>query len=755
MIFLFSVIDMRFYILPIFSLILLCGANSAIAQSFTPTAVDGLTEVTPVGNNRWDITTKNPPSSSINQFHSFTNFNVGTNEIVNFIPAAGVQNILSRVTGGTPSQIQGVIQASGGVNLFLMNPSGILFGNGASLNVQGSFTATTANAIGFGNNNWFNAAGNNNYANLTGIPNQFAFTNANPGAIVNTGNLTLKDGKSLNLIGGTVINTGTITTPGGNVTIAAVEGGRAVQITEPGSLLSYIVPIGAINPAIGNPVSLPELLAGSPLDSANGIELNKDGVVTLVRSQTPLPDRSGLVVGGGSINSVDKTEIAGRTIALTNPLFDGSSKTGDKTAIQLTAADRIVFGNLGGNELKLGEGVKSLTMQTTAANGIIESLNPKDSIVVPNGTLAITSDSITLGNLGIGNFSRSRSNQTVFKISASSDVILGNLETDGSIEVMSTKGNIKVGRIDTNNSLTPTTITAKVGNIEVDTIQVGLSGQTPSETQKLMSLDIFAGGSFRVMGTQPNDPIIPDSYSSLLIKADEVVFNFLSTKTGKTDEDLRTAMTSGTPRFYVLAPVSISSRSDSKISIRYAGGTGEVFNPLPGITIQGGKSRFEVGAKASIGSGEAYLPLDSRNSFGTFFTSPFDIRQNITYSRSVLKKGDSGTVGAIVKLREPDGSLSVGVQDQVFGSLPTKPVDPNPINPRTIDPTIQKPNTPNTSTIDLENRPISQLTACPDKKTIVLTPPEANADRKEPTKPIKKNPCISNNDDDEILKILK
>ena len=274
MIFLFNVIDMRFYILPTFLLSLLCGANSAIAQSFTPTAVDGLTEVTRVGD-RWEITTKNLPASSsiINQFHSFTNFNVGAGEIVRFVPnGMDIKNILSRVTGGTPSQIQGMIQSSGGVNLFLMNPAGILFGNGASLNVQGSFTATTVNAIGFGNNNWFNAAGDNNYTNLKGDPNQFAFTNANPGAIVNTGNLTLKDGKSLNLIGGTVINTGTISTPGGNVTIAAVEGGRAVQITEPGSLLSYIVPIGAINPAIGNPASLAELLTGPLLDNASGIQ---------------------------------------------------------------------------------------------------------------------------------------------------------------------------------------------------------------------------------------------------------------------------------------------------------------------------------------------------------------------------------------------------------------------------------------------------------------------------------------------------
>ena len=309
---------MRFFIFPTFTLIWLCSLNSAIAQSIT--AADGGTSINIVGN-RSDITGNQV--SGINQFHSFTNFNVDAGKTANFIPNnVNIQNILSRVTGGTPSQIQGIIQSSGGVNLFLMNPSGILFGNGASLNVPGSFTATTANAIGFGNNNWFNAAGHNNFANLTNTPNQFAFTSANPGAIVNTGNLKLSANQSLNLIGGTVINTGTISTSGGNITIAAVEGGKSVQITPGNSLLSYVLPIeavNAINPAIGNPVSLPELLTGSPLDSASGVEI-KNGVVTLIKSQTKIPNQSAVAVVSNTIDVAGekggKIDVLGKTVGV-------------------------------------------------------------------------------------------------------------------------------------------------------------------------------------------------------------------------------------------------------------------------------------------------------------------------------------------------------------------------------------------------------------------------------------------------------
>jgi filamentous hemagglutinin family protein len=335
---------MRYSCCTIFALAIAlgCEAVPAIAQ-MQPNAG---TTVDPMGN-RLDI--RGTQVSGKNQFHNFQTFNVNSVQTANFIPNnPNIQNILSRVTGGTPSQIQGMIQSANGVNLFLMNPSGILFGNGASLNVSGSFTATTANAIGFGNNLWFNATGNSNLGNLTGDPTQFAFTSNNPGAIVNTGNLTLPANQSINLIGGTVINTGTLTTPGGNITIAAVEGGKAVQISTPGSILSYTLPIesiNSINPAIGSPVSLPELLTGNPLNSASGVEI-KDGVVTLVRSQTPLQDRSGLAIVSGSLTS-SKMNVVGKTIAVTNPALNVQD-------VSLTANDRIAFEDLGGAELPFG-----------------------------------------------------------------------------------------------------------------------------------------------------------------------------------------------------------------------------------------------------------------------------------------------------------------------------------------------------------------------------------------------------------------
>lgn len=77
-------------------------------------------------------------------FHSFGEFNVQSGQRVYFSNPSGIDAILTRVTGGNPSQIQGTLGVDGGASLFLLNPQGILFGPGASLDVAGSFMATTA-----------------------------------------------------------------------------------------------------------------------------------------------------------------------------------------------------------------------------------------------------------------------------------------------------------------------------------------------------------------------------------------------------------------------------------------------------------------------------------------------------------------------------------------------------------------------------------------------------------------------------------
>ncbi|NEO37071.1 MAG: filamentous hemagglutinin N-terminal domain-containing protein [Moorea sp. SIOASIH] len=92
-----------------------------------------------------------------NLFHSFGEFNVGELQRVYFANPSGIESILTRVTGSNLSNILGTLGVDGPANLFLLNPNGIVFGAQSRLDVAGSFVASTANSLVFGNGLEFSA----------------------------------------------------------------------------------------------------------------------------------------------------------------------------------------------------------------------------------------------------------------------------------------------------------------------------------------------------------------------------------------------------------------------------------------------------------------------------------------------------------------------------------------------------------------------------------------------------------------------
>ncbi|WP_299402555.1 filamentous hemagglutinin N-terminal domain-containing protein [Acaryochloris sp. IP29b_bin.148] len=167
-----------------------------------------------------------------NLFHSFQQFDLPTGATANFDQAPDITNILARVTGGQQSTLDGVIQANGTANLFLINPSGILFGPNAQLNLGGSFLATTANRFLFPDGTVFSATPDPQAAPLLSVrrPVGLAF-DAQPGniSVRSQPGLVVQPGQTLSLLGGQVNVEGNLTAPGGRIELGAVGANQQVQ----------------------------------------------------------------------------------------------------------------------------------------------------------------------------------------------------------------------------------------------------------------------------------------------------------------------------------------------------------------------------------------------------------------------------------------------------------------------------------------------------------------------------------------------
>jgi filamentous hemagglutinin family protein len=164
-----------------------------------------------------------------NVFHSFIDFNVAESQRVYFANPDGINNIVSRVTGGNVSNIFGTLGVDGAANLFLLNPNGILFGPNAQLDVAGSFSASTGDRFSYLDGSEFSAI-TPNAAPLVTVsitPGVQFGADAPDALILNQGDLVA--GQDLTLQAGAVNSSGTLTANNGQVWVEAVAGDASVQ----------------------------------------------------------------------------------------------------------------------------------------------------------------------------------------------------------------------------------------------------------------------------------------------------------------------------------------------------------------------------------------------------------------------------------------------------------------------------------------------------------------------------------------------
>ncbi len=186
-----------------------------------------------------------------NLFHSFEQFSLLTGDTAWFNNALTIDNIISRVTGGSISNIDGLIQANGTANLFLINPNGIVFGENSALDIGGSFISSTADSLKFADDSEFSAVDpqasplltvnipvglqygtNNGDIVVQGSGNQLQF---NPNFTVDRNSrptgLEVDSDRTLALVGGNVfIEGGNLTAEDGRIELGSIAGDGFVKL---------------------------------------------------------------------------------------------------------------------------------------------------------------------------------------------------------------------------------------------------------------------------------------------------------------------------------------------------------------------------------------------------------------------------------------------------------------------------------------------------------------------------------------------
>ncbi|MGD1943373.1 MAG: filamentous hemagglutinin N-terminal domain-containing protein [Leptolyngbyaceae cyanobacterium] len=358
-------------------------AGGAAANPIIPDT-GSATQITQSGNE-FTITGGVPSADGQALFHTFAEFGLSQAQIANFLAQPDVRSILGSVVGGEASYIDGLLRVTGSpADLYLINPAGILFGPNAQLDLAGSFAATTASGIQF-DDAMFNLLGSNDYGQFAGAPTGFVFAEA-AGAVVNGADLTVSAGEAITLMGGQVINTGTLTAPSGEITIAAIPEANLVRISQADLALSLefaTVPNAGEVALPFTPLTLPELLTGGGAVLATEVVVTPEGTIALVNSALTIADLPGSAIAAGPL---DSSGTVGGDITV----------VGDR--VSLVQADVDASGTLGGGIVRLGgdwQGQSTLPGSRLTYGDGGSAIAADATLVGDGGTVILWSDGAT------------------------------------------------------------------------------------------------------------------------------------------------------------------------------------------------------------------------------------------------------------------------------------------------------------------------------------------------------------------------
>ena len=347
----------------------LFGAVFSSGVSASPTGgqiTSGAGSISQVGNTT--TITQSSPALSAN----WKTFNISPAETVNFVQPNANSVAMNYIWDASASQILGHLNANG--QIYLINPNGIVFGQGTQVNVGGLVAST------------LDPGSNNN--------GQVDFAGTGTGSVVNQGDIRATHGGFVALLGNQVSNQGVITAQLGSIALGAgnavtltFSGSRLVQMRVDQSVLNSLAQNGGLMQADGGYVIMnagaKNSLLASVVNNTGVIEArtisNQDGKIILVGGMVAGQVRVGGTLDasaqnggqGGFIETSAHSVHVATNAQITTAASKGLSGTWLIDPVDFTIA--VTGGDITGTQLSTDLLSNSVTIQT--ASGVNTSTN--------------------------------------------------------------------------------------------------------------------------------------------------------------------------------------------------------------------------------------------------------------------------------------------------------------------------------------------------------------------------------------------